>query len=179
MDVFASLRRCNFRPIMTVGLSNMDLTRYLIRESLQSHEKRMKVLQNYFPDARSEDWTLQNAGQRVQIIKRKAWGRGELQFGTEIVAARDNTMAALLGASPGASTAAGAMLEVLERCFAEALASSGWQKRLKEMIPSYGQSLVEDVGLLKRVRTRTLHTLGLSGSFCEMLPTAFNFKKGR
>ncbi len=159
-DLFASVRSTNFGPIMSAGLDNMDLTRYLISEVFQSHRERVNSLRNFFPDAREEDWRLAQAGQRVQIIKKDASGRGKLEFGTELVASKDGTLAALLGASPGASTAVQAMIDVLERCFKERL-ETGWQQKLKEMIPSYGESLVEDAELLERVRSRTLSTLGL------------------
>src|SRR5699024_799176 len=123
---------------------------------------RIESLRNFFPDAKEEDWTLQVAGQRVQIIKGVEGGGGKLEFGTEIVASKDGTLAALLGASPGASTAANAMLTVLERCFPERVASAEWQERLRMLVPSYGQSLVEDEELLTRVRERTLATLKLA-----------------
>lgn len=161
LDLFTSVKPNNLAPMMAVGRDNMDLTRYLIAESLQSHKSRVASLRNFFPDAREEDWTLQNAGMRVQIIKKDAKGHGKLEFGTEIVAAKDGTLAALLGASPGASTAVQAMIDVLERCFPERMASAQWQSRMKELVPSYGQSLVEDAELLKKVRERTLSTLNL------------------
>src|SRR5690554_356852 len=160
-DLFASIRSKNFRPIVSAGLDNMDLTRYLIGEVFQSHKERVNTLRNFFPEAREEDWALAQAGQRVQIIKRDASGRGKLEFGTELVASQDGTLAALLGASPGASIAANAMIDVLERCFGERLKSAEWQAKMKEMIPSYGQSLIEDAELLYTVRQRTLSTLGL------------------
>ncbi|SFR59327.1 malate dehydrogenase (quinone) [Marinobacter daqiaonensis] len=160
-DLFGSVRPTNLRPMLSVSKSNMDLTRYLIGEVFQSHSDRVASLRNYFPDAREEDWKLQDAGQRVQIIKKSKDGGGKLEFGTEIVAAKDGTLAALLGASPGASTAAHAMLDVIERCFPEKLKTDEWQQRLREMVPSYGQSLVEDEALLRRVRERTLSTLRL------------------
>ena len=161
LDLFTSVKPNNLAPMMAVGRDNMDLTRYLIAESLQSHKRRVASLRNFFPDAKEEDWTLQNAGMRVQIIKKDAKGHGKLEFGTEIVAAKDGTLAALLGASPGASTAVQAMIDVLERCFPERMASAQWQSRMKELVPSYGQSLVEDAELLKKVRERTLSTLNL------------------
>jgi malate dehydrogenase (quinone) len=161
LDLFTSVKPNNLAPMMAVGRDNMDLTRYLIAESLQSHKSRVASLRNFFPDAKEEDWTLQNAGMRVQIIKKDAKGHGKLEFGTEIVAAKDGTLAALLGASPGASTAVQAMIDVLERCFPERMASAQWQSRMKELVPSYGQSLVEDAELLKKVRERTLSTLNL------------------
>lgn len=160
-DLLGSVRATNLRPMLSVSKSNMDLTRYLIGEVFQSHSDRVAALRNFFPDAREEDWRLQMAGQRVQIIKQTAEGGGKLEFGTEIVAAKDGTLAALLGASPGASTAANAMLNVLERCFPEKLQTEEWQSRMRDLIPSYGQSLVDNEELLNTVRERTLATLKL------------------
>lgn len=116
-------------------------------EVFQSHSDRVDALRNFFPDAREGDWHLQDAGQRVQIIKKSKNGGGKLEFGTEIVAAKDGTLAALLGASPGASTAANAMLDVLQRCFPEKMKTPEWQARMNVLVPSYGQSLVEDEAL--------------------------------
>ena len=161
LDLFTSVKTNNLAPMMAVGRDNMDLTRYLIGESLQSHKNRVASLRNFFPDAQEDDWTLQNAGMRVQIIKKNAKGQGKLEFGTEIVAAQDGTLAALLGASPGASTAVQAMIDVLERCFKDRMASPQWQSRMKELVPSYGQSLIKDAELLRQVRERTLTTLNL------------------
>ena len=160
-DLFGSVRATNLRPMLSVSKSNMDLTRYLIGEVFQSHTDRVESLRNFFPEAQEDDWALQMAGQRVQIIKQTAEGGGKLEFGTEIVAAKDGSLAALLGASPGASTAANAMLNVLERCFPEKMQSAEWQERMKELVPSYGQTLVEDEQLLNKVRERTLSTLKL------------------
>ncbi|WP_138435773.1 malate dehydrogenase (quinone) [Marinobacter shengliensis] len=160
-DLFGSVRATNLRPMLSVSKSNMDLTRYLIGEVFQSHGDRVESLRNFFPDAREDDWMLKMAGQRVQIIKQTPEGGGKLEFGTEIVAAKDGSLAALLGASPGASTAANAMLNVIERCFPEKLKTDQWQERMKELVPSYGQSLVNDEQLLNRVRERTLSTLKL------------------
>lgn len=160
-DLFGSVRANNLRPMLSVSRHNMDLTRYLIGEVFQSHSDRVASLRNFFPDAREEDWTLQIAGQRVQIIKQAPDGSGKLEFGTEIVASGDGSLAALLGASPGASTAANAMLDVLERCFADRLKSDEWQSRIRDMVPSYGRSLVDDEALLNDVRARTLSTLQL------------------
>lgn len=160
-DLFSSVKPYNVAPMMAVGRDNMDLTKYLIAESFQSHKDRVDSLRNFFPDAQEKNWKLQNAGMRVQIIKKDAKGHGKLEFGTEIVAAKDGTLAALLGASPGASTAVQAMIDVLERCFKDRIASPEWQARMRELVPSYGQSLVNDGALLKQVRERTLSTLKL------------------
>ncbi|MFC3679597.1 malate dehydrogenase (quinone) [Bacterioplanoides pacificum] len=161
LDLIRSVRANNLKPMLDVGINNMDLTRYLISEVMQSHNDRIATLKHYLPDARAEDWTLAQAGQRVQIIKKDDSGRGKLEFGTELVAAQDGSLAALLGASPGASVATKAMIEVLERCFPERM-NSGWQQALKELVPSYGESLIADGQLLQKIRQHTLTTLGLT-----------------
>lgn len=160
-DLFGSVRTTNLKPMLSVSKSNMDLTRYLIGEVFQSHSDRVDALRNFFPEAEEGNWELRNAGQRVQIIKQAEGGGGKLEFGTEIVAAKDGTLAALLGASPGASTAANAMISVIERCFPKKIQTPEWQERMKVMVPSYGQSLVDDESLLTQVRERTLSTLKL------------------
>lgn len=161
LDLFKSVRGNNLLPMMSVGMNNMDLTKYLIGEVMQSHEDRMNALRDYFPKATSEKWTLAQAGQRVQIIKKDGSNGGKLEFGTELVAAKDGSLAALLGASPGASVAAQAMIEVIERCMANRL-TTDWQARLKQWVPSYGESLINDAELLERVRANTLNALGLN-----------------
>ncbi|MDD3180279.1 MAG: malate dehydrogenase (quinone) [Opitutaceae bacterium] len=161
LDLLASVKPDNLKPMLAAGWHNLDLIRYLIGEVFQSHRQRVESLRNFFPAAEENEWELAIAGQRVQIIKRSAEQGGKLEFGTEIVAAADGSLAALLGASPGASTAVTAMIGVIERCFADRLKTADWQGRIKALVPSYGQSLVEDGALLKGVRQRTLATLGL------------------
>lgn len=162
LDLVKSVSANNLKPMLDVGLNNMDLTRYLISEVMQSHKDRVETLQQYLPTAKAEDWTLAHAGQRVQIIKKDPAnkGRGKLEFGTELVASKDGSLAALLGASPGASVAAQAMIEVLETCFASHM-PRGWAARLQQLIPSYGKSLVDDTELLHTTREHTLSTLKL------------------
>lgn len=160
LDLFKSVRGNNLLPMMSVGMNNMDLTKYLISEVMQSHEDRMNSLREYFPQAVSAKWTLADAGQRVQIIKKDGSNGGKLEFGTELVAAKDGSLAALLGASPGASVAVQAMIEVIERCMNDRL-STDWQTQLKQWIPSYGESLIENSELLKSTRKNTLSTLSL------------------
>ena len=118
----------------------MGLTKYLIEQVLLSTEQRMNELREFIPNAKTEDWDVVVAGQRVQVIKDTPQGKGTLQFGTEVVSAADGSVAALLGASPGASTAVPVMLEVLGKCFPSELPA--WEAKIKEMIPSYGISLV-------------------------------------
>ena len=157
LDLIASVKRDNLKSMLVAGRDNMDLTRYLIGEVFQSHKERVDALRRFFPEAKESEWTLADAGQRVQVIK-----HGKLEFGTEVVTAADGSLAALLGASPGASVAVQAMMNIIERCFKERMQDAGWQQRIKEMIPSYGESLIENADLLRTVRSRTLSTLGLS-----------------
>jgi malate dehydrogenase (quinone) len=67
-----------------------------------------------------------------------------LKLGTEIVAAQDGSIAGLLGASPGASTAAPIMLSVLQKVFKDKVASPEWQAKLHQIVPSYGTQLNSD-----------------------------------
>ena len=161
LDLVKSFKTNNFKSMMFASLRNMDLTRYLIGEVVQSQESRMKSLQQYFPNAKPEDWHLATAGQRVQIIKNCQQKGGKLEFGTEIVTDKEGTIAALLGASPGASTSVQAMIEVIGRCFAERIQAQEWQAKMRKMVPSFGQSLINDAALLNLVRARTLSTLEL------------------
>jgi len=152
LDLFESLRPGNVGPLWSVARDDFDLTEYLIEQLLQSESHRLAALDEYYPKARAEDWKLQVAGQRVQIIKPDVKRGGLLEFGTELVAAADRSLVALLGASPGASTAAFIAIGVLEKCFAAELTESAWLPKLKEMIPSYGVSLIEDADLTRRIR---------------------------
>jgi len=147
--------KCN-----NAGIQNIDLTKYLIEQVVQSPKDRFEFLKLYYPEARFEDWELITAGQRVQIIKKDEKSGGKLQFGTEIVCNEDHTLLALLGASPGASTAVSIMLKLLNICHSEKM-SGDWKTKLKEIFPSYGQSLIKDGKLLKKVRDYTTEILRL------------------
>jgi malate dehydrogenase (quinone) len=158
LDLAKSLKTDNIKAMLGVGKNNVDLTKYLIKEARQTHAQRMDTLREFLPQAVSAEWTLEQAGQRVQIIKHCEQNWGKLEFGTEIVAAEDGSLAALLGASPGASVSVQAMLQVMEKCFADRL-KSDWAPQILTLIPSYGVSLIEDAALLKRVRKRAIKTL--------------------
>ncbi|MBC7755568.1 MAG: malate dehydrogenase (quinone) [Bdellovibrio sp.] len=160
-DLAKSIKKNNLKAMLGVGKHNLDLTKYLIKEARQTHEQRMTALREFLPQADSQDWQLEQAGQRVQIIKNCEENWGKLEFGTEIVASKDGTLAALLGASPGASVSVQAMITVLERCFNAKLNSADWQQKMKQLVPSYGESLIENIDLLKPIRQRTLSTLNL------------------
>src|SRR5262249_9078720 len=152
LDLPESIRPSNIEPLLAVARDNFDLTEYLVGQLLQSEGHRLAALDEYFPKADPKDWKLQVAGQRVQIIKPDLKRGGFLEFGTELVAAADRSLVALLGASPGASTAAFIAIGVLEKCFKDKLTADRWLPKLKEMIPSYGESLIEDAALSRRVR---------------------------
>jgi len=161
LDLFKSVKPSNLKSLLGAGRHNMDLTRYLIGEALQKHATRVTTLREFYPQATDADWHLESAGKRVQIIKKCDEKGGKLEFGTEIVAAKDGSIAALLGASPGASVSVQAMINVIERCFSNQIKTEQWHRRIKSLIPSYGESLVDDSQLLEQVRSRTLQVLNL------------------
>lgn len=160
-DLPLSLEVHNIWPMLSAGMHNISLTKYLIEQVVQSPEDRFAALQKYYPDAKMEDWKLEIAGQRVQIIKKDEKEGGVLKFGTEIVTDENKTLAALLGASPGASTSVSIMINLLEKCFPNEIKSLEWQRQLKEMIPSYGRSLIKDGALLRKIRNKTTGILKL------------------
>ncbi|ETK19107.1 malate:quinone oxidoreductase [Pseudomonas sp. FH4] len=141
LDLLTSTTTHNIWPMTKVGIREYPLVEYLAGQLMQSDDDRFKALQEYFPNAKKEDWRLWQAGQRVQIIKRDEEQGGVLKLGTEVVSSADNTIAGLLGASPGASTAAPIMLTVLEKVFKDKVATPAWQEKLKQIVPSYGTKL--------------------------------------
>ncbi len=161
-DLPFSVNLGNIRPMIAAGLHNIPLTKYLVEQVTQSDEERLDALKNYYPEARAEDWEIEVAGQRVQVIKKDEEEGGILEFGTEVVSAADGSLAALLGASPGASTAVSIMLNLLERCFPDRLRTEAWQTKLREMIPSYGQSLGDNPALCREIREYTNEVLDLN-----------------
>ncbi|MCW6625330.1 malate dehydrogenase (quinone) [Yersinia ruckeri] len=160
-DLFGTVTFSNIIPMTLVGIDNFDLLKYLISQVMLNDEERFDALKEYFPRANKNDWKLWIAGQRVQIIKKDADKGGVLRFGTEVVMSQDGTIAALLGASPGASTAALIMLNLLENAFKDKVASAEWQAKLKEIIPSYGQKLNGNVEMANHILRYTSSVLQL------------------
>ncbi|HZG79762.1 MAG TPA: malate:quinone oxidoreductase [Brevibacillus sp.] len=160
-DLLGSVKPDNVFTMLAAGAKNVPLTKYLIQQVMLSKEQRMEELREFIPNAKSEDWDIVVAGQRVQVIKdTEAGGKGTLQFGTEVISAADGSIAALLGASPGASTAVSVMLELIKKCFPEQIQE--WEPKIKEMIPSYGVSLLKNPELIEEIHTSTGRALGLS-----------------
>jgi len=141
LDLLTSTTTHNIWPMTKVGIKEYPLVEYLAGQLMLSDEDRMNALKEYFPNAKAEDWRLWQAGQRVQIIKRDEAAGGVLKLGTEIVASADGSIAGLLGASPGASTAAPIMLTVLQKVFKDQVATPAWQEKLHQIVPSYGTQL--------------------------------------
>ncbi len=161
-DLLSTTTTKNFMPMTDVGLDNFDLVKYLMGQVMLSDEDRFEALKEYYPSARKEDWKLIQAGQRVQIIKKDPEKGGVLKLGTEIVTDQQKTLAALLGASPGASTAAPISINVIKQLFPEQFKSEAWQAKLREIVPSYGQKLNGNVALTQQVWDETAATLQLT-----------------
>ncbi len=161
LDLPESINFSNIRSLFGAWWHNLPLTKYLIEQVAMTKSQRMEHLKKYVKDAKEEDWELKIAGQRVQIIKKDEETGGKLEFGTEVVTNESKTIASLLGASPGASPAANAMLHVLELCFPEKLQNE-WREKLLEIIPSYGQKLSENEELSEKMRTYSKEMLELN-----------------
>lgn len=159
LDLPLSIRPGNIIPMLAVAKDNMDLTAYLIKEVAKRHEAKVEALREYYPEAAGDKWELITAGQRVQIIKKHPQKGGVLQFGTEVIASRDGSIGALLGASPGASTAVPIMIELLQKSFPKNF--KGWQSKLKDMMPGYGVKLNENPDLAAELEASTARSLQL------------------
>ena len=159
-DLFATIRPHNIIPMIAAGASNLGLVRYLVAQLAASKSAKFKELQEFMPTADPKDWYSITAGQRVQVIKKDGEKGGVLQFGTEVITSADGSIAGLLGASPGASTAVPIMLDVLTRCFPGRIAS--WTPKLLEMVPTYGRLLSEDPKLAKKTIGSTQKVLEIA-----------------
>ena len=161
-DLLSTTTTSNFMPMTHVGLDNFDLVKYLMGQVMLSDDDRFEALKEYYPQARKEDWKLIQAGQRVQIIKKDEDKGGVLKLGTEVVVDQPKTLSALLGASPGASTAAPIALNVIKKMFPEQFNSPEWQSKIKEVVPSFGQHLNGNVALTQQVWDDTAAALELT-----------------
>ncbi len=158
MDLPTSVRMDNIVPMAAIGVTSWSLIKYLVVELAKTRGRKVEDLRAFAPLAEDQDWELITAGQRVQVVRKKGRG-GALEFGTTVVNSADGSIAGLLGASPGASTAVSAMLDVLERCFPGRI--DDWRPALKELVPSYGISLSENPSLYEDLRAWTDRSLGL------------------
>ena len=158
-DLPASIKLSNIKPMLSAGLDNLDLTKYLITEVMKKPKDKLESLKQFMPTAKMEDWVIEKAGQRVQVIKKDPKHGGVLEFGTEVVSSADGSIAALLGASPGASTSVAIMIQLLKKCFPERAKSTEYKNKLREMIPSWGQSLNDNPELCAQVREHSQRVL--------------------
>jgi malate dehydrogenase (quinone) len=160
-DLFRSLEPDNILPMLAIARDDWQLSEYLIGQVMQTSTHQFGTLQLFYPHAKRYQWNRAVAGQRVQVIKPDKEHTGVLEFGTELIASDDKSLVTLLGASPGASTAAFIALHVLETCFAGELKSGGWLDKLKEVIPTYGIDLKQDAEAFRRTRAETAKALKL------------------
>ncbi|MEG2358294.1 malate dehydrogenase (quinone) [Acinetobacter sp.] len=161
LDLLKSTTKNNVLPMTAIGMENLDLVKYLVSQVMMTDADRFNELKKYYPDAKPEDWRMNQGGQRVQIIKKEPGKPASLQFGTEIFASKDGAVTALLGASPGASTSPYIMLSLLEKAFPQQVKGK-WNPKLHEIVTSYQQELSTNPVLLDQVRQDTSKTLGLN-----------------
>ena len=160
MDLIKSVKPNNLITMLSAGIKEMNLTKYLISQLTLSNEERMEDLRQFVPNAKSENWEIVVAGQRVQVIKDTDKGKGTLQFGTEVITSEDGSLAALLGASPGASTAVDIMLDVLQRCYKQEF--NNWEEKVKEIVPSFGMKLSENEALYTQINKEITKNLKIN-----------------
>lgn len=160
MDLIKSVKPNNLITMLSAGIKEMNLTKYLISQLTLSNEERMEDLRQFVPNAKREDWEIVVAGQRVQVIKDTDQGKGTLQFGTEVITSEDGSLSALLGASPGASTAVDIMLDLLKRCYKDEF--TNWEDKVKEIIPSYGMKLSENEALYTQLNKEITENLKIN-----------------
>ncbi len=158
-DLFSSIKKNNLLSMLDVGIKNNDLINYLFSQSLKSHKSRVENLRNMMPSADSANWYLENAGQRVQIIKKTKDG-GSLQFGTEIVNSADGSLSALLGASPGASTAVTIMIQVLKKSCLFKSDKIHLEKKISHLLYESELKNESDNNFLENIKKRNNSILG-------------------
>jgi malate dehydrogenase (quinone) len=159
MDLFRSVTPAIIRPMLSVARDNVDLTEYLIEQLLQSESHRLATLDKYFrmpmrptgpsrwpgSGSRSSSPTLDTAefsSSEPGLFRRKI-GRSSACWG------------------PPPAPPRRLQFSVLQKCFPDELTPSAWLPKLKEIIPSYGISLIDDGDLLRRVCADTAPVLKL------------------
>lgn len=160
-DLPGSVRPHNLGPMVKVGLNEFSLVKYLFGEVFASREKQLEALREYMPSAKASDWRMITAGQRVQVMRKDPKKGGVLQFGTEVITGAEGTIAGLLGASPGASTAVYAMLNVLRTCFPEHFENE-WKSKVRSLIPSFDTGLNSDPAATAASLAETAEILALN-----------------
>jgi malate dehydrogenase (quinone) len=175
-DLPLSVRPNNLTSMVKVGLTQVRMVRYLIGQLRLSESERVQALREFAPSAVDSDWDLDAAGQRVQVIRRAKGTGGVLDFGTTVLTAADGTIAGLLGASPGASTAVPAMIDVMERCFSDRY--QAWLPKLKEMVPSLGTELSREPALFEEVWSWGMRVLKLDKPAKGVPPAPLPAKSG-
>lgn len=141
-DFFSTLRWHNLPTLIAAGLQSFPLLRYLISQLRASPESQFAELKHFYPTADPADWELIQAGQRAQLVTPDRRKIGVLKTGTEVVTGADGTIAGLLGASPGASTAVPIMIDLLERCFPNYWTE--WEPILAQSIPAMDHPIDAD-----------------------------------
>lgn len=140
-DLPASIKPHNLATLLKIGATNLDLIRYLWQQGTQSLAERMIILREFYPGAKEADWKLIDAGIRVQAIKKTDGEAGIVHYGTEVLTSADRSIAALLGASPGASTSVHIILQTIQTCLPHLLDGEAGLARIQNLIPSYGLDL--------------------------------------
>ncbi len=168
-DLPRSVTPGNLATLIGAGLSQMKLVNYLIGQLRRSQPARVDTLREFVPSAVGSDWEITTAGQRVQVIRPTKRKGGVLEFDTTVVGDADGSIAGLLGASPGASIAVSAMLDVLQRCFPDRY--QAWLPTLKDMVPSLGATLSGEPALFEEVWSWGTKALGLKPD-CPAPPQA-------
>ena len=159
-DLFGTLRWNNLHVLAAALAQNLGLVRFLVKQLLASDRDKLAQLRRLYPGASSRDWEVIHAGQRAQLVvpDRRRVGRMQL-WGTKLTVTGDGSMAGLLGASPGASTAVPIMVDLLQRAF-----PSEWEQRWRERMHAAVPGLARDhwdTDAVAEVLGRTSAALGL------------------
>ena len=163
-DLPRSIRLNNLASLLRTGVRNWSLVRYLVTQGLQNMDDRMQALREFYPNARSEQWRLAHAGIRVQAIKKA--DRGAVNFGTELFSSVDRSLAALLGASPGASVSVSIALEIVQTCLPHLLATAEGRERMRQMIPTFDIDLKQpgNAGLFEKSTRKASEKLQITST---------------